>query len=138
VAVEVVQMVDTSLRQVVQVVARVETEVIIMVPVPQVKDLEVVQLEVLVVHLLVVEEDLLKLGMTERTIVVLQEQVTLLKVEMVYRILSMEQQQTMQVVEVVHTNLQVHQIKHQVGLVVVVRVEDLWVQDIQQLLEQQI
>jgi hypothetical protein len=40
-------MVDTMLRQVVQVVVRVETEVIIMVPVLQVKDLEVVPPEVL-------------------------------------------------------------------------------------------
>jgi hypothetical protein len=93
-----------------------------MVPVLQVKDLEVVQLEEHPVHLLVVEEDLLKLGMMVCMIVTLQELETHLKVEMVYPILSMELQQTMRVVEVVHTNLQVHQTKHQEVLAVVVLV----------------
>ena len=83
VVVEVVQMVDILRQRVVQVVVRVETEAIIMVPVPQVKDLEVVQLEEHPVHLPVVVEVPLKLGMTVHTIVVPQEQGTFLKVEMV-------------------------------------------------------
>jgi hypothetical protein len=84
-----------------------------MVPVPQVKDLEVVPLVVYPVRPLVVEVVPLKLDTMVCMIVTPQEPETHLKVEMDYHTLSTELQHITQVV-VEHMNQPVHQTKHPV------------------------